>query len=224
MRTVVRPAKPEVLRDHAEEWTEAFRVSGKPRPDSRRYAHPEIKRALNDASRGKCFYCESLLLPREGGLSPQVDHRRGVKPPERAYDWDNLYLSCDRCNQAKKGRPDIAIEETLDPCDQSVDPADHLDARVEFARPRSDSPRGRKTIDKFGLNSLELMLLRSQWLNRFESELSLRIGAAARHRAVPADEQTKIKRDLAEEYARADMPFSWLFRAMLRRPGALVER
>ena len=216
MRTVERPAKPNVLRDHADEWTDAFRASGKPRPDSRRYAHPEIKRSLNDSSHGKCFYCESLLLPREGGLSSQVDHRRGVQPPERAYDWDNLYLSCDRCNQAKKGRSDIAIEQTLDPCDRSVDPAEHLDARLDFARPWSDSPLGRKTIDKLGLNSPELLLLRSRWLGEFERELRERIEKAALHGAVPRDEQTTIRRLLVEEYARADMPYSWLFRAMLR--------
>ncbi len=217
MRTVERPAKPNVLRDHADQWTDAFRASGKPRPDSRRYAHPEIKRVLNDSSHGKCFYCESLLLPREGGLCLEVDHRRGVKPPERAYDWDNLYLSCDRCNQAKKGRPDIAIEETLDPCDRSVDPAEHLDARLEHARPWSDSTLGRKTIDKLGLNSIELLLLRQRLLSEFEYQLRLRIGDAARHRVVTEEQQKEIERGLTEEFARADMPYSWLFRAKLRR-------
>lgn len=217
MRTVERPALPEVLQERAKEWTEAFRSSGKPRPDSRRYGHPEIKRALGDASHGKCFYCESLLLPREGGLRSEVDHRCGVQPPERAYDWANLYLSCDRCNQAKKGRPDIAIEDTIDPCDPSADPSEHLDARLEFARPLSDSTLGRKTIDKLGLNSTELLLLRQRLLSEFEYQLRLRIGDAARHRVVTEEQQKEIERGLTEEFARADMPYSWLFRAKLRR-------
>lgn len=223
MRQLRRPAAPKVLQDNAARWTEEFNASGKPRPDSRRYAHKEVKRTLSGTSDNKCFYCERPLLPREGGASVEVDHRRGVLPHELAYDWDNLYLSCDGCNAAKNGRADIAIEDTLDPCDSAVDPTDHLDAHLEFARPHRASAVGKRTIDKLGLNTqVELIVERVRWLQRFERELRLRVGAAAQSRAVSFGEQERIARDLAAEYARPDMPFSWMFVALLRRPGPIT--
>lgn len=105
MRKLGRGPAPKVLVENAVRWTDEFRVSGKPRPESRRYAHKDIRRSLGDMSCDKCFYCERLLKPREGGSDDEVEHRRGVHPHELAYDWKNLYLSCSGCNGAKKSRP-----------------------------------------------------------------------------------------------------------------------
>ncbi len=224
MRRLQRSATPPVLTNNAEKWTEDFRASGKSRPESRRYAHEEIRRSLSSMSDSKCFYCERLLLPRIGGVSPEVEHRGGVVPHERAYDWANLYLACEGCNGAKKGRPDIAIDATLDPCDALVDPTEHLDVYTERALPRDGSGLAKRTIDKLGLNTqLPLLLARQDRLREFWKERGDRIARLAETRVISAADRVQIERSLAAEYARPEQPFSWMFVAMLRRPGPLSD-
>lgn len=170
----------------------------------------------------KCFYCECLLKPRDGGSDDEVEHRCGVRPHELAYDWKNLYLSCSGCNGAKKSLEEIPIEDTLDPCDDAIDPIDHLDVYVEYARPYGGSLKGEYTIKKLGLNAqTELLLARQRCLSQFWKARGDRIAAAALRGPVSADEKIAIERALAEEFAQPHMPFSWMFRAMLRRSGAL---
>jgi hypothetical protein len=225
VRGLRRGVAPRVLVDNAERWTKDYRDSGSARPDSRRYAHKDVRRALEDMSAQKCLYCERALKPREGGSDAEVEHRRGVRPHELGYLWSNLCLSCKGCNSAKKARPEIAIEDTLDPCDEAVDPMDHLDAHHEYAFALRGSLQGAATIKKLGLNTqIELLLTRGRCLGEYWRRRGDRIAEAAKSSALSEEDVVAIERSLAEEFARAEMPFSWMFRALLRLPGALSRR
>ena len=224
MRQLRRGPAPRKLAENYDRWTQEYRDSGATRPDPKRYGHKDVRRALGDISEHKCFYCERVLNPRDAGSDAEVEHRRGVIPHELGYLWSNLYLSCKDCNSAKKGRPEIAIETTLDPCDESVDPGDHIDAYNEFAIARGESASAKATIQKFSFNDGALLSARRHQLQEFMRLRGNRIFEQQQIRKLTPDDLVRIERSLAEEFAQPHMPFSWMFRAMLRRPGALVER
>lgn len=80
--------------------------------DSAIYGGKTIKDALSKAQHNKCCFCESSLHAQHG----DVEHFRpkgGWKQTDKdklssvgyywlAYDWDNLFLSCQKCNQTFK--------------------------------------------------------------------------------------------------------------------------
>lgn len=67
-------------------------------PYDSRYKYTDVREALDKIYHGKCAYCETF------DPSPHVEHYR----PKRggyywlAYSWDNLIISCSKCN-IKKG-------------------------------------------------------------------------------------------------------------------------
>jgi uncharacterized protein (TIGR02646 family) len=76
------------------------------------YGHPEVKDSLVEIQDGKCCFCESKIRHISPG---DVEHFRPkagwVQDSESmnrpgyywlAYDWDNLLLSCQVCNQRNK--------------------------------------------------------------------------------------------------------------------------
>ena len=81
-------------------------------PDDAVYADPRVKAALEKLFHDKCAYCETpLAAPSDW----DVEHFRPKKAvAERkdhpgyywlAYEWANLYPSCQHCNQSRKDRP-----------------------------------------------------------------------------------------------------------------------
>jgi len=95
-------------------------------------ALPELQVALFKESYGKCVYCEQQL--RNPKLM-QVDHFRpiqniisnhGHRSDQHyfwlAYDWDNLFAACPRCNMSKGAKFPIAgspaVEHTQDDLDR----------------------------------------------------------------------------------------------------------
>jgi hypothetical protein len=112
---IERGPEPEILVQKKAEWLVAFlaKRAGNPRarPDPSKYGHPGIREALRRMSHGKCFYCESK--PDDG---IEVDHHLEVaNEPSHAFTWENLYLACRRCNQAKKTKH-VVIDGCIDPC------------------------------------------------------------------------------------------------------------
>lgn len=67
------------------------------RPYDSRYKYTDVRDALDKIYHGKCAYCETF------DPSPHVEHYR----PKRggyywlAYSWDNLIISCSKCNTTK---------------------------------------------------------------------------------------------------------------------------
>ena len=67
MRKIKKTPKPQVLIDHAKEWTTEYcaclNAGNKPSDTvANRYNHPEIKTALEKETHEKCAYCESKIL------------------------------------------------------------------------------------------------------------------------------------------------------------------
>lgn len=81
------------------------------------YGHPDVKNSLVRIQNHKCCFCESRVThisdgdvehfrPKAMWLQENVDGTKSkIKPGYYflAYDWDNLLLSCQMCNQRIKG-------------------------------------------------------------------------------------------------------------------------
>ena len=213
------------------------------------YAHPEVKKRLYTDQRGKCAYCECRLAGDYG----HVDHYRpkGVYCPAPeaapvtpgyywlAHDWQNLLLSCSRCNTSWKrshfplereadrrmAERDISAERPLllNPC---VTPPDrHIIFREHVALPRGGSPQGRATIALLGLNSRrQLMHERRLVWERYALEVrKLRLARAGRETASdPAMRQLFADlRDACERSLRLMRSATAPYAGMLRHPNLL---
>ena len=158
MRHIDKGSEPEYLTKHKDKWLEAFLENIKmhpndkkyQRPDSNKYAHPKIKDVLWSASYGKCFYCECSLC----GSSKEVDHFIEVaERKDLAFDWNNLNLSCDLCNN-KRPNKDIPVDKVLDPCKDSNEEIQRcITFNGEYIREVNNSDKGRQTIKKYQLDS-----------------------------------------------------------------------
>ena len=166
MIRITRLAEPPHLEEKRTAWLSKFlekrKDDDKHRPSSSQYAHRKILDVLWAMSCGKCFYCEGKL----SGARREVDHHVAVVDvPEKAFDWDNLYLACDNCNGKLRSIPN---DQCIDPCDPNVNPEDHLTFDDEVIRPKNDSDLGLQTIKKYKLDSERLDLLRSRTLRQLE--------------------------------------------------------
>lgn len=165
------------------------------------YKADEIKDALRTAQHAKCAFCESLFTHIAYGdiehFRPKAGYRlhRGEKPLRRpgyywlAYDWSNLFYSCQLCNQefkenlfplrdnrsrARSHRWNVANEQPLliDPAAQ--DPASFISFRGEYAFAVNNCREGETTIEALGLNRAELVEARRDRLARLEELVLLR--------------------------------------------------
>ena len=95
--------------------------------DESTYGHAQVRMALEDLFRRKCAYCESFTT----ATSPwDVEHFRPKKAVSAAtahpgyfwlaYTWENLYLSCQFCNQRRRDQP-TTEEPTLGPAKGKLD-------------------------------------------------------------------------------------------------------
>jgi uncharacterized protein (TIGR02646 family) len=168
MRWIERLPEPQILIDRKKEWLDNFLASGKKRPDSSKYAHEQIKIQLNSMSYSKCFYCETKLKDK----TKEVDHHIEVSVnPNLSFEWYNLYLSCDSCNN-KIPHSAIPISDALNPCSNTDDEiAKHITFDDELIGPKDNSEVGLITIKKYRLDSDVLDRRRSQQLKLFHKLL-----------------------------------------------------
>ncbi len=169
-----RQAKPDVAGTKAE----PFKF------DDKIYGDQDVKNALKTLQHEKCAYCEGDFLAfcygdiehyRPKGYSQQRIGGATIRPGYYwlAYDWDNLLLSCELCNRARKrnvfplrdpaNRADtpekIAQEDPLilDPSGPD-DPRDHI--RFVGNVPEAITDAGEQTIALLGLDRPKLNGLR----------------------------------------------------------------
>jgi len=141
---ITREREPAILTEKSSEWLTKFLASGKPRPESKQYAHADVRDTLHAMSHGKCFYCES-----KGPLS--VDHYIEVsEDKDLAFTWSNLYLACKPC-QGKATNLTIPASTCVDPCDAACEPEEHLEFVDEEVRYKTI--RGNETIKKYRLGA-----------------------------------------------------------------------
>ena len=165
MIKLIKTAKPDVLVKNAEEWTRV--VLGKiaageklTSTDDARYRHTEVKAALVAETNGKCAYCESKLKHIHHG---DVEHitPKSLEPAKR-YDWNNLTLACEICNQNKSDR-DPNVEHIIDP--YITEPSEHLIFVGSFIFPLGTN-NGRNTEVLLELNRVALLERRKSRLEQ----------------------------------------------------------
>lgn len=167
MRHIKRLPKPTILKEKQGEWQAKYdaklAIDPQARPDNSKYAHKEIKDALYAMSYGKCFYCETKL----NGGNKEVDHFIEVSiDHSKAYEWENLYLSCTNCND-KIDHQGIPVTEALDPCrDSDEEIHQNITFVDELISAVPGSQKGLNTIKKFKLNTELLDMRRGQWLKK----------------------------------------------------------
>lgn len=159
--------------------------------DSKIYGHKEVKDTLIALQDYKCCFCESKI----GHISPgDVEHFRPkagwVQGDESmnkpgyywlAYDWDNLLLSCQICNQRHKRNffpllnpvkralshnTNISIENPFFIHPVKDNPEDFITFKEEIPVAKNSNRRGDITINKLGLDRELLNERRREILNK----------------------------------------------------------
>jgi len=149
MHRLKRPTPPELLQANGQEWTDKYlakRAKAKkegrkiPRPHFGLEVRAQIVEKLEQMNGDSfCSYCESFL----DSSKPNVEHFEEVSDkPEKAFDWENLFLSCNTCNSNKKN------SNMVNPCGDN--PREHFTFDNVLAIKKTDL--GRKTIKMLDLN------------------------------------------------------------------------
>ena len=135
--------------------------------EPRRYAHQEIRVALEAETRSKCAYCEGRI---SDVAYPHIEHKLPKsKHPKMVCAWENLTISCPKCN-TNKGDYDDPECPLLDPY------IDDVEEEVAFGGPLA-LPRGgaraRAAITLLDLNRKDLLFARGEALLRLHRLLDL---------------------------------------------------
>lgn len=158
--------------------------------DGKIYGHEDVKNTLIDVQEGKCCFCESKITHISYG---DVEHYRPkaawVQDNEAlnkpgyywlSYNWDNLLLSCQMCNQRHKKNlfpvrntanralshtDDISNEEPLFVHPVIDDPSTLISFNQEIPVSVDGNDRGAMTISRLGLDREALNEQRRSVLN-----------------------------------------------------------
>lgn len=150
--------------------------------DSKIYGNKSVKNALVKAQHGKCFFCESKFTHVSFG---DVEHFRpkggfrqnnveAIKIPGYywlAYVWENLFASCQLCNQqfkknlfplenpadrATSHERDLNREKPLFINPETENPEEFISFRGEIPFAVGGNIRGKTTIEANGIDRIEL--------------------------------------------------------------------
>lgn len=218
MRHINRSAEPPVLTRNGARWLTEFVSSGLDRPDPKRYAHKEIRDYLKNMSSSKCFYCEHSLKCRPN----EIDHHIEVSVDKgKAFEWNNLYLSCKGCNH-KLNELSIPSSDTLDPCNSTdAEIKQHITFDREQIKPVGISVRGQRTIQKYHLDREGLDFLRIKQLRKLDEAIeSIDMDMISEgRREMTVDEKNRLR-----SFTVSSQPFSYMCEVYLRmkRPKVFV--
>lgn len=154
---------------------------------------------------GKCAYCESKLRHIHHG---DVEH---IYPksldPTRRFDWENLTIACEICNQNKSNK-DPNAEYIIDP--YNLDPNEHIIFFGAMLYPLG-SAYGKNTTVLLDLNRAELVERRRERLDQIMSifETVLRTD-------LPMVTRRAILENLVSEDAAPQAPYSAMTKSVLK--------
>ena len=171
--------EPQVLVDNGASWTAEYVkwCGNHVGPEPRRYAHPDIRSALELETSSKCAYCEGRI---NDVAFTHIEHKLPKrKNPTLVCDWKNLTIACPRCNTRKSDydEPECLL---LDPY------LDEVERLVVFLGPMAlghGGPRSRATVRVLGLNRPPLLHERKEAIERLDGLLDS-VKNAAGHRNV----------------------------------------
>ena len=158
------------------------------------YGDGAVKSALTAAQHDKCCFCEAKITHISFGDVEHFRPKKGFRQrPESplgrpgyywlAYDWKNLFLSCQLCNQRHKGNlfplqnpqerarshhDDIGREEPLFIHPEDADPEQYISFRQEYPYPIDDNNKGKVTIKSLGLEREALAERRRDYLKQLK--------------------------------------------------------
>jgi len=161
--------------------------------DSKVYAHKTVKAALRKTQHDKCCFCESKVTHISYGDVEHFRPKAGVRQKssdvlERpgyywlAYEWSNLFFSCQLCNQRFKGNlfplrnpagrakshdDNVAAEKPIF-IDPSEDVGKYISFREEVIVAVDNNARGKTTIEALGLDRVRLNNMRRECYDRSE--------------------------------------------------------
>jgi len=209
MRYIKRYEKPKILETKQKEWTDKFIESQATRPDNSKYGHKDIKDLLFTMSHNKCFYCETILK----GTVSEIDHYIEISENKQlAYEWENLYLSCENCNN-KISNKNITVTETLNPC---IDSDSEIEKHIYFEDELITflTEKGELTIKKYKLSSTNLDYLRLKELQRFKNIL-----LDFKNKQISESRKSLIKKEIEilKRFIRPDNSFSLMFKNILAK-------
>lgn len=203
--------------------------------DSKIYGHKTVKEALIKAQHDKCFLCESKITHITFGdvehFRPKAAYRQSVKEPLQkpgyywlAYEWSNLFLACQLCNQLFKknlfplanprARANSHRHKTTREKPLFIDPSiDNPEEFISFDKnipcPTNDNPRGKATIMDLGLTRERLNEKR---LDRYK-KLEFLYLIAYRTPTIPESKDAKV---LLVEAEQDDAEYASMARAAIK--------
>jgi hypothetical protein len=211
MISLRKNTNPSILMQKGKEWTDellSFIYNGQKVPSSvqGRYRHQEIKETLIKETYGKCAYCESKILHIDYGDIEHIEPK--MKVPEKTFDWNNLTLSCNKCNLKKK--------EYYNPCLPLLNPyKDNPEKEIlfmgpfPFAKPGSD--KAKITIKRLNLDRAELIERRKDHLKKIEPLLELY------EKTIDEELRVEIKKDILY-FIEPDQEYSSMVSNLLIHP------
>jgi uncharacterized protein (TIGR02646 family) len=237
---------PSQLREHGVALTAELcnQVDAGERPQFDRgvYGADDVKNALRNAQHDKCCFCEAKLGHAQFG---DIEHFRPKAKTQQhaegepttgyywlAYEWRNLYLSCEVCNRRHKrglfplANPerrvsshhragDLHEEQPLFVDPGRDDPTRFIEFRREYAAPVDHSPRGIITIDALQLNRPALVEHRRERRQLLFACVTL-LAAAIRRRPSADDEDLLPILDRVVNAAADGGEYSSMTRSLLR--------
>lgn len=206
--------------------------------DASIYGHPSVKQSLIAAQHGKCAFWEAKIRHISYGDVEHFRPKGGVRQTSSsplktpgyywlAYEWTNLLLSCQLCNQRHKANHfplekgsrrsrfhghDIALERSMfiDPARE--DPEALIGFRENVPIALGDDPRARRTVRWPGLRRPELNEHRRERLAVVEALHAL---ATANPRTSHAGAALAMLRKMTTPQGE----YSLMVRTFLRRKG-----
>lgn len=203
------------------------------------YAAPEVKKALLQVQGTKCCFCESRVTHISDGDVEHFRPKGGTRQTKGsllrqpgyywlAYEWDNLFLACSRCNQRNKKnyfplrndtkralshQDSIKNEGPFFIHPGSEDPEKFLSFKHEWAIAPRNNRRGTMTIDLLDLNRSDLLETRAEQLGDIRPLLDIiHLGLSPSM----SKKATVLLQQYQKDLTRADHSFAGMFRAYFR--------
>jgi uncharacterized protein (TIGR02646 family) len=209
--------------------------------DARIYGHKTVKEALIKAQHDKCFLCESKITHIAHGdvehFRPKAGYRQSIgdtlhKPGYYwlVYEWGNLFLACQICNQvfkknlfplanpkarAASHKKSVSKEEPLFIDPSKEDSEQSIGFRREVPFSINNNPRAKATIQGLGLDRPKLNERR---LERYQLLRSLYLLTQMKQ---PEPESSRTK-DLLTSMMLDSAPFASMARSAIGAKFQLI--
>ncbi len=204
------------------------------------YGHADVKTALRTVQEDKCCFCEAKFTHVSYGDVEHYRPKKGwIQDDETlnrpgyywlAYDWDNLLLSCQICNQRYKKnffplldnskralshKHSIAEESPYFVKPDIEDPENFIEFKEEIPFPIDEDRRGQLTIEKLGLSRETLNERRRERLALIRDLYNIAKDIPITTPEIKQKAMALIKRR-SEEYTADNAEYAAMFRAFFK--------